>query len=123
MIRVIRSSALTPEELAALDGAPVLDPEGLDAAIIGTMLNEAGEPVLVYGYDDLVDIFAEEAARGGSRRARDLETAEEWVEYNTLRALPYMGPRAPVVLRRLDDPADVDPEEVVMFKHKAWVRA
>jgi hypothetical protein len=26
------------------------------------------------------------------------EEAEEWVNYNTIRALPYMGPEAPIIL-------------------------
>jgi citronellol/citronellal dehydrogenase len=26
------------------------------------------------------------------------EAAAEWVEYNTLRALPYMGPQGPIVV-------------------------
>ena len=31
------------------------------------------------------------------------EDAAEWVSYNTLRALPYMGEDAPIVINRLED--------------------
>lgn len=31
------------------------------------------------------------------------EEAAEWVDYNTLRALPYMGGDAPIVMNRLED--------------------
>lgn len=29
--------------------------------------------------------------------------AVEWIEYNTLRALPYMGEDGPIVIHRLDE--------------------
>lgn len=31
------------------------------------------------------------------------EDAAEWVCYNTLRAIPYMGEDAPIVINRLED--------------------
>lgn len=31
------------------------------------------------------------------------EDAAEWISYNTLRALPYMGEDAPIVVNRLED--------------------
>lgn len=30
------------------------------------------------------------------------EDAAEWVDYNTIRALPYMGEDAPIVMNRLE---------------------
>ena len=29
--------------------------------------------------------------------------AIEWIEYNTIRALPYMGPKAPIIMYTLED--------------------
>lgn len=29
--------------------------------------------------------------------------AIEWIEYNTIRALPYMGPKAPIIMYPLED--------------------
>ena len=31
------------------------------------------------------------------------EEAIEWIEYNTIRALPYAGPNAPIIMYRLED--------------------
>lgn len=108
------SSHLTSDERAALDGAILLDPERLDAAVVGiTASTEAA--VAVYDYDALVRLLREDVG--------DLEETEEWVDYNTLRAIPYMGPRAPVVLRRIDDdPSVFDPHELVDFRGKKWLR-
>ena len=113
-MRPALSSCLTKDERAALDGAVLLDPERLDAAVVGVMTVTAS-PVAVYDYDALVHLLQEDIG--------DLEETEGWVDYNTLRALAYMGPRAPVVLRRLDDdPRVFDPEELVDFRGKKWLR-
>jgi len=118
-----------------LDGVPVLDPDSLDEAILGAMANDAGDLILVYGYDELVKVFAEDVLKhepegtafdptGGEHERTLYDDAEEWVDYNTLRSLPYMGPRAPIVIRRLeDDPDSIDPAYLVAFKGKSWVRA
>lgn len=31
------------------------------------------------------------------------EEAIDWVNYNTIRALPYMGDRAPIIMYSLED--------------------
>ena len=31
------------------------------------------------------------------------DDAAEWISYNTLRALPYMGEDAPIIVNRLED--------------------
>jgi hypothetical protein len=71
-------------------GVVFLDPPELDTAILGTTLVQGNE-VLVYSYQGLVEAFM---------RLDNLDRASavEWVEYNTLRALPYMGDGAPVVV-------------------------
>ena len=33
---------------------------------------------------------------------KSFEDAAEWVDYNTIRALPYMGEDAPIVMNRLE---------------------
>lgn len=35
------------------------------------------------------------------KKGFDVDEAEEWISYNTLRALPYMNGRSPVVFERL----------------------
>jgi hypothetical protein len=72
------------------EGTVFLEPEYLDAAIIGrTFAN--GHEVLVYSFQGLAEAYAEHDDMA-------YEAACEWVEYNTLRALPYMGEQAPVVV-------------------------
>jgi hypothetical protein len=74
------------------EGQPTvfLDPPELDVAILGTTLVQGNE-VLVYSYQGLIEAFM-------ALDGLDYESASEWVEYNTLRALPYMGKAAPVVV-------------------------
>lgn len=46
---------------------------------------------VVYNYDKLIECFMKE-------NDWSYEEAEEWVEYNVVRALPYYGEHAPVIL-------------------------
>lgn len=50
---------------------------------------------LVYSYEKLVESLAE-----ANRWSR--EDAIDWVEFNTIRSLPYIQGRAPVVMNDLD---------------------
>ena len=50
----------------------------------------------VYDFDKMVEWLME--TQGYSQ-----EEAIEWIEYNTIRALPYMGPDSPVILYPLRD--------------------
>lgn len=79
------------------EGTVFLEPEWLDEAIVG-YANVNGHDVLAYGYSALITAFMK-------HDDMDYETAVEWVDYNTLRALPYMGAQAPIVvyLRGLDE--------------------
>ena len=65
----------------------ILDDHAYDKSIIG--LTEDGR--LVYDFDKMVKEFAED------EQCDELD-AIEWLEFNTLRALPYMGERAPIVI-------------------------
>ena len=62
-----------------------------DDALIG--VSEDGRAI--YDYYKMVDWLMEE--EGWS----DIE-ALEWIECNTLRAIPYMGDKAPIVMYPLD---------------------
>lgn len=88
-MREIEAPQLTKAQIDSLDGAVVLDPPRFDAAIVGVTCNDAGETVAVYDEEKVIDLFVEDTG--------SLESAREWYEYNTLRALPYMGARAPVI--------------------------
>lgn len=76
--------------------ALLLEPrELLDKAIVATFLNAEGGKVAVYDYDLLVGAFAEDM-EGDTPEEKEI-AAVEWVEYNTLRALPYAGEWAPMI--------------------------
>ena len=51
---------------------------------------------LIYDYDLMIAAAMEE-------EGWDAESAIEWIEYNTIRALPYMGDDSPVILYPLKD--------------------
>lgn len=69
------------------EGAIILEPQGLDDAIIG--ISDEGR--VVYSYNKLLKAFMK-------HEGMTYEEAIEWVEYNTMRSLPYMGQQAPVIV-------------------------
>ena len=73
----------------------VLDPEGLDDGIIG--ISHDGR--VVYSYNRLIAAFME-------HEGMTYEEAVEWIDYNTLRAIPYMGEFAPIIMTDLSDYED-----------------
>lgn len=74
------------------DGVKYLTDFGYDDALIG--VTDDGRAV--YDYDLMVEWLME--TKGWS-----YEDATDWIAYNTLRALPYMGEDGPIVLYRLED--------------------
>lgn len=94
-IRIIKSPHLTPEQIDSLLGAVLLDPEGLDAALVDVAHNEAGETIAVYDEEILIEAFAQDMHEEGDEGWEAWDRAREWYEYNTVRALAYMGTRAP----------------------------
>ena len=65
----------------------LLDNHSYDNSIIG--FTEDFRPI--YDYDLMVEELMMD-------EGWDETEAVEWLEYNTLRALPYMGERAPIIL-------------------------
>lgn len=61
-----------------------------DTALIGVTEDDCA----VYDYDLMVEWLMRE--EGWSE-----EEAREWIDYNTGRALPYMGPGAPIIMHTL----------------------
>ena len=64
-----------------------LENHTFDKSIIG--ITEDGR--LIYDYDKMVEEFAED------EECSELD-AVEWLDYNTLRAIPYFGERKPIVI-------------------------
>lgn len=107
-IREIRSGVLTHEQVTELDGAAVFDPDSLDMAILTVHEGRA-----VYGYERLVELFACEFEENESREDAELG-AVEWVDYNVVRAVPYMGARRPFIVLEQFEPDFVNsPDELL----------
>lgn len=77
-------------ELGA-EGSPILKNPGYDSAILGVDVLTGR---VVYSYGKMVEYLVEK--EGFSE-----EEAQEWIEFNTLRALPYGGAKAPIVIQTL----------------------
>lgn len=80
------------------DKAIVLEPRSIfDTAIVA--FDETNQQVL-YSYDLMVASLAKDNQDSGScEEGHDAYTmAVEWVDYNTLRAIPYMGEHHPIVM-------------------------
>ena len=67
------------------DGVKILDNPSFDNSIIGVA---SGSGRVIYSYDKMVEEFMKD------NNVRDID-AIDWIEYNTIRALPYMGENAP----------------------------
>ena len=72
---------------AGYEDVVILENYSYDDALVG--VTEDGRAV--YDFDKMVDWLME--TEGFTR-----EDAVEWIEYNTIRALPYYGAEAPIVL-------------------------
>lgn len=67
----------------------ILDNPSFDKSIIGLIGEE--DPRLVYDYNSMCE---EMCCDDGI----DLEDAVDYIDYNTMRALPYMGENAPLIM-------------------------
>ena len=77
-------------EAAGLDDVIIFENYSYDDALVG--VTEDGRAV--YDYDKMVDWLVQETGW-------DLEQATEWIEYNTIGALPYAGPQGPLIMYSL----------------------
>lgn len=95
-----------------LPDAVVLEPSHLDSAIIGEVQGR-----LVYDYEGLAQSYLSE--NGG--------TYEEWLEFvdfNTLRALPYLGETAPLVVTSAEEAfeeEDIEEGEQLVLGEKRFL--
>ena len=76
----------------------ILDPECLDTAIVGATDNQ-----LIYSYDKLVEAYMDEFREDGMTEEEVEEQAIEWISYNTIRSLPYMGENKPIIMYSLEN--------------------
>ena len=86
----------TAEQILADNGYDVddivlLKDESYDSALIAV----TDDYRAVYSYDKMVEWYME-------KNGCSAEEAIEWIDYNTLRALPYAGARAPIVVKEME---------------------
>lgn len=84
---------MTAEELLlenGYEGTVYLTNYSYDDALIG--VSEDGRAI--YDYDKMVEWLI-------ANEDMPEDEAAEWIGYNTIRALPYMGPGAPIVMYTL----------------------
>lgn len=98
--------AAIKEFLADMHGPDVVVLEGpeFDDGIVG--VTQDGR--VAYSYGRLVDALMQS-------HGWDETDAVDWIEFDTLRSLPYLGDRAPVVLTDIDL-ADFAPDEKIRKK-------
>lgn len=77
---------------AGYEDVVILSDFSYDDALIG--VSDDGRAV--YDYGKMVDWLMKE--EGWSQ-----EEAIEWIEYNTIRALPYFGPNAPIIIHTFEE--------------------
>lgn len=72
------------------EDAIVFDNMSYDGSIVGVTTDDR----VVYDYDKMVEELMED--EGWS-----YEEAAEWINYNTIRSLPYAGEHAPIIMHAL----------------------
>ena len=72
------------------DDAMVFDNHAYDNSIIGVSTDGR----VVYDFDTMIQELMED-------EGWTVEESIEWIEYNTIRALPYLGTNAPIICERL----------------------
>lgn len=67
------------------------------------------ENKIVYDYDILIEIFSEEFSEANCENP--VEDALEWVNYNVIRAIPYMGQNKPIIVQNFSEDLYYDFED------------
>lgn len=74
------------------EGSVILRNYDYETAIIGVDT----EGRVVYSFEKMVKYLID-------NEKMTEEEAIEWIEYNTIRALPYMGDKAPIIVKELSE--------------------
>lgn len=93
-IKVLRGVEMNAEErllYAGYEGIKYLVDYSYDDALIG--VSEDGRAI--YDFEKMVDWLIKEEGWTD-------DEAVEWIEYNTIRALPYFGEGAPIIMYPLE---------------------
>lgn len=77
------------------DGCIIFNNEAYDNSILGVSLNGAA----IYSFSKMVEEYMTDTEC-------TYEEAEQWVEYNTVRSLPYMPDPQPIIMYELENVDD-----------------
>lgn len=82
---------------AGYEDVIIFKDEGYDDAFVG--ISHDGRAI--YDFDLMVEWLC---------KYDDMSITEaiEWIEYNTVRSLPYIGEKSPIILYRIDDINDYE---------------
>jgi len=69
------------------EDAIVFDNMSYDSSIVGVTTDGR----VVYDYDKMVEELM-------SEEGWSYEDAAEWIDYNTIRSIPYTGPNGPIIM-------------------------
>ena len=83
---ILEENGYDPSEIV------VLKDESYDSALIGV----SNDGRAVYSFDKMVEWYTE-------KNNCTEEDAVEWIEFNTLRAIPYAGEHAPIVIHEFEE--------------------
>lgn len=83
----------------------ILDAGYEDVIIFGNQLGESYDDALVGISNDGRAIYDFDLMINYLMRNNDMSCTDaiEWIEYNTIRSLPYAGDKAPIIMYRLDE--------------------
>lgn len=76
-----------------LEESVVFESPDYEDAIIGWDENSGR---IIYDYEKMVEFLMNEDGM-------EYDEAAEFIDYNTVRACPYMGERAPIILKSIED--------------------
>lgn len=76
-----------------LEESVVFENPDYEDAIIGWDENSGR---IIYDYEKMVECLMNEDGM-------EYDEATEFIDYNTVRACPYMGERAPIILKSIED--------------------
>lgn len=76
-----------------LEDSVVFESPDYEDAIIGWDENSGR---IIYDYEKMVECLMNEDGM-------EYDEAAEFIDYNTVRACPYMGERAPIILKSIED--------------------
>jgi len=76
-----------------LEESVVFESPDYEDAIIGWDENSGR---IIYDYEKMVECLMNEDGM-------EYDEAAEFIDYNTVRACPYMGERAPIILKSIED--------------------